>query len=331
MGKYRPDSRSGRGIAAVCAIVLAAQALPALAAAPILLAQADQGQTQAPSEPMPAGSTNRSIFLSLFATNFVPIVANGLANWFRNKVFGADGQGAPAQEGQAGAAAAAAPPVAAVPPAGAAPPAGAVPAADQTPAPAADAVATRGASAADGEVHAGIAYQVWLLGRDGSRTPVDPANRVFASGERFEVDYRPNFPGTIEVFNIDPVGKQERIDRLELAAAELGKLGPYEFGGEKGEEKLRIVLYPCLSSRTAGGTATSRGISKVQIRPEVTQALGGCQADAGKEAPPPVATRGISKVAREGGTSFALDPVGQGEIASGKILPREILLRFQHQ
>lgn len=184
------------------------------------------------------------------------------------------------------------------------------------------------APASDGGMFAGIAYQVSLLGAGGMRTLVDPAQRPFATGERFEVAYRPNFPGIVEVYNIDSTGKEERIDRVQLAAVELSTLGPYEFVNVKGDEILRIVLRPCAGSMADRAGTASRGIAKVQVRAEVAAVLQACDAPPAKTL---VATRSIVKVANEGGTNFALDPVSKTEIDSGQVAPREVRIRFVHQ
>ena len=261
---------------------------------------------------------NRSVFLSLFATHFIPGIAEGLSGWFRDKMLGSgsateasssegsSSEGSSANSGEGG------PPIAEERSTAGALSGRAV-----------VAKAAPVASAAGPTLHAGIAYEVLMLAGDGGKVSVDPTKHVFSSGERFEVTYRPNFPGVVEVFNIDPTGKEALIDKLRLQAAELGTLGPYEFVGEKGEDLLRIVLHPCKPQ------ATTRGISRVEMRPEVDRAMRGC--DETERSPPRVATRSIAKVAREDGTAFALDPVSRSEIDSGRLAPREVVIRFRHQ
>ncbi|MGE0313407.1 MAG: hypothetical protein AB7P21_17500 [Lautropia sp.] len=272
-------------------------------------------------------SSTRSIFLSLFATHFIPGIAEGLSNWFSRRMFGGEGSTDTARESAAGTASAtvdtapgttegAAPAAPGLAPAHSLAPA-------QGPAPA-NAPATTAVASAAQVLHAGIAYEVLLLGPNGERSAVDAQQHVFRSGERFEVAYRPNFPGRVDVYNIDPAGQVTLIDRLTLQAAELGTLGPYEFVGEKGEDLLRIVLHPCRAP------ASTRSIRRIEMRKEVERVLGDC-ADAPSSQQARVATRSIAKVAREGGTAYALDPVQKSELDSGRLQPREIVVRFRHE
>ena len=178
----------------------------------------------------------------------------------------------------------------------------------------------------ESSLQAGVAYQVSVVGRDGSRVLVDPTQRSFVSGERVEVQYRTNLPGLVEVFNIDPMGREERIDQKQVAAAQLAVLGPYEFVNATGSETLRINLRPCLGGAAGSNT---RSMVRAQVTPELAGALIGCDDPAMRQQR--VATRGIVKVAVEGGTNFALDPVSRNEIVSGQIAPREVNIRFLHR
>jgi hypothetical protein len=44
-----------------------------------------------------------------------------------------------------------------------------------------------------------------------------------------------------------------------------------------------------------------------------------------------VQTRDIRKVAVEGMTGFALDPVSAAEFSSGQVTPREVTISFRHR
>jgi hypothetical protein len=44
-----------------------------------------------------------------------------------------------------------------------------------------------------------------------------------------------------------------------------------------------------------------------------------------------VRTRDIQKVAVDGMTSYALDPVSQQELSSGQVIPREASIVFHHR
>ena len=57
-------------------------------------------------------------------------------------------------------------------------------------------------------LHAGIAYEVHLIGRDGAARPVDPARHVFRTNDEFVVYYRPSLPGRVKVLDIDPRGNE---------------------------------------------------------------------------------------------------------------------------
>jgi hypothetical protein len=83
---------------------------------------------------------------------------------------------------------------------------------------------------------------------------------VFHTGDRFQVYYRPNLPGRVQVINIDPRGSPTNIDAVEVAAGQLVALGPYQFVDMKGDEMLKLVLEPCSSPVL---TAATRGILKV--------------------------------------------------------------------
>ena len=105
-------------------------------------------------------------------------------------------------------------------------------------------------------LHAGVAYEVHLIGRDGATKAVDPARHVFRTGDRFQVYYRPTLPGRIDVLNVDPQGGESRIDNVEVAAGQLAALGPYQFVDAKGDETLKLVLEPCSSPVLTASTRT---------------------------------------------------------------------------
>jgi hypothetical protein len=194
------------------------------------------------------------------------------------------------------------------------------------------------------ELYAGLAYEVHATGRDGSVQRVDPAVHTFATGDRFVVLYRPTLPGRVRILNVNPLGQESEIDAVNVAAGELARLGPYEFRGNKGEERLRLVLEPCRSDQM---TAATRDIVRADAPPTAGAAYGGMPA-----APPSIAapalglqscdaqmgtrslgvrTRDIAKVAVEDGTMYALDPISKQEASSGLIAPREITISFRHR
>jgi hypothetical protein len=174
---------------------------------------------------------------------------------------------------------------------------------------------------------AGLAYEVRAVDANGSSTIVDATSHVFRSGDRFMLFVRPSLPGQMEIYNINPAGKQTRIDSAQMAAGQLSSLGPYEFAAGPGDEALRLVLAACSSPALLAAT---RDIVKVSAAPPMAKGgihLGEC-GDKGTSIP---VMHSISNVTMDGSTSFALDPVSTGEIASGSLAPREVMVVFHHR
>jgi len=188
-------------------------------------------------------------------------------------------------------------------------------------------------------IAAGGAYDVYAMRADGSETPVNAATYDFRTGDRFKVYFRPSLPGRLDVYNINPNGRESKIDGTETAAGQLTTLGPYEFTATKGNEALRFVLSPCSNPQLMVAT---RDIVNVGPNADYPYATGA--ASAYPTAQPAgisltncsnVATRGIrkrdiTKVAMDGTTSYALDPVSQTELASGQLMAREFTIYFRH-
>lgn len=175
----------------------------------------------------------------------------------------------------------------------------------------------------------GIAFEVHRLGPGGEMTLVDPVTYEFRTGERFVLLYRPSLPGRIDVYNINPLGQQVLIDSLQLAAGQLRRLGPYEFAANTGDEQLRLVMTPCSTPELVLAT---RDIVRVQAdaAPGSGLPLVTCEALTTRSVQP-VATRDIRRVAVDGGTNFAIDPLSGTELASGQVTPRELTIRFRHR
>lgn len=175
---------------------------------------------------------------------------------------------------------------------------------------------------------AGVAYEVHALAQNGAM-PINPATYAFRTGDRFVVHFRPSMPGRMDVYNINPLGVQTRIDSANMAAGQLMTLGPYEFTAAKGEDSLRLVLMPCARNDLIVAT---RSIVNVQADPTVAApangfSLSSCDALITRS----VTTRDITKVAVDGTTSFALDPISAQEYSSGQLDPREVTVVFRHQ
>jgi hypothetical protein len=184
---------------------------------------------------------------------------------------------------------------------------------------------------------AGGAYDVHAIAPGGVENLVNAATHEFRTGDRFKVYFRPTLPGRMDVYNINPHGRETRIDSIDLAAGQLSTLGPYEFAATKGDEALRFVLSPCSTQQLL---ATTRDIVNVgaygQASPTGAVAsmsglnLASCGAPTTRSVDG-VRTRDIQKVGVDGTTSFALDPVSQAELASGQLAAREFTVYFHHR
>jgi hypothetical protein len=184
------------------------------------------------------------------------------------------------------------------------------------------------AAAATGQVYAGVAYEVHAVGPNGSSMPINPATYVFRTGDRFVVYYRPSLPGRMDVYNVNPSGQQTRIESVDMAAGQLATLGPYEFSAATGDESLRIVLAPCSTPQLLVATRDIVNVSG-SAAPTAGVSLGNCGAPTPRGVK--VNTRDIKKVALDGNTSFALDPVSHQELASGQVTAREVSIVFHHR
>jgi len=184
------------------------------------------------------------------------------------------------------------------------------------------------APAADDALFAGLAFEVHAVLPGGATAPVNPATHEFRTGDRFVLFYRPTLPGQMDVYNINPAGQQSHIDRADLAAGQLAQLGPYEFAAMTGDEQLRLVLSPCSSPELMAATRDIVNVSAAALTAP-SFSLAGCspQTRSVREH----RTRDIRKVAVEGTTAFALDPVSAAEFSSGQVTPREVTILFRHR
>jgi hypothetical protein len=175
-------------------------------------------------------------------------------------------------------------------------------------------------------LYAGVAYEVHTIAPGGIDTPINAATYTFHSGDQFKVYFRPSMPGHIDVYNVNPLGQQKRIDSVDIAAGQLTALGPYQFTATTGDESLRLVLSPCSTTQLL---ASTRDIINVSTTAGSPLTLGSCT-NLGSRGLSGLKTRDIEKVAVDGSTSFALDPVSQAELAAGQLAPREIPIYFHH-
>ena len=266
----------------------------------ILLAQSVDTQPAAPNYPTEDTGATRGLF---FAT-LIPTIASGLANtlinWFGQKVLTPSGQIQPEALVQQQS-------IAPTPETISRPP-GFVP----TP---------------QGDLHAGIAYEVYVQRPDLQWAQVNTQTFIFATGQRFVVVYRPNLPGRVDVYNRNPRGQETAIDSTYISGGQLVTLGPYQFSEPKGDELLRIVLTPCLSPQAP---AITRDIARVANGDASALPFRLSQCMSKTEAPP-VGTRDIQKVSMDGGTAFALDRLSSSEQSTGNLAPRSLSIGLQHR
>jgi hypothetical protein len=101
----------------------------------------------------------------------------------------------------------------------------------------------------------------------------------------------------------------------------------------KGEDRLRLVLRPCstpeLTLATRDIINVSASAAPAVASPAGAFALGAC-GPVSRSAGTAV-TRDIRKVALEGTTAFALDPVSAQERTSGQLESREVTIVFRHR
>ncbi|MCM2312844.1 MAG: hypothetical protein NDI84_15740 [Steroidobacteraceae bacterium] len=177
---------------------------------------------------------------------------------------------------------------------------------------------------------AGLAYEVHALQSGGATLPVNPATHEFRTGDRFIVLYRPTLPGRMDVYNVNPAGRRTQIDSAELAGGQLARLGPYEFSAMTGDEQLRLVLTPCSTPELTLATRDIVKVSDIATTPGAGLNLANCGGLATRSIDGLV-TRDIRKVAVEGTTGFALDPIAAEERESGRLAPREVTINFRHR
>lgn len=184
------------------------------------------------------------------------------------------------------------------------------------------------------DLFAGLAFEVHTLGPGEQSTPVNPATHEFHTGDQFVVFFRPTLPGRMEVYNVNAAGQQTQIDLQVIAAGQLAKLGPYQFANLTGDEQLKLVIIPCT---TPALTVATRDI--VNVAGPAAPAAGGLDLSACQPAVRSISrirtrdirTRDIQKVAVEGQTGFALDPVTSTERATGNLAPREVSIVMRHR
>lgn len=267
----------------------------------LFVAQAQEPSFPSTNQGGQASASTRGLFLSTFLPHIAQGLAGKLLDWFGEKVLSPSGKAEAAS--------------------GAAKPTMSTTVVDQ-PQPTA---ATPPRPNAD--LHAGIAYEVYLQQLDKTWLPVNPLTNVFSTGQRFVVAYRPNLPGRVEVTNRNPLGQEMTIDSTLVSGGQLVILGPYEFVEPKGDELLRIVLSPCVSPEVPAITRDIVRVNNAQGE-GLPFRLSGCGT---KSDIAPVGVRSIQKVAMEGSTTFGIDKLSDAEQQSGNVAPRSLVIALQHK
>jgi hypothetical protein len=137
----------------------------------------------------------------------------------------------------------------------------------------------------------------------------------------------------MEIYNVNPKGQQTLIDSSNMAAGQMVELGPYQFTNLSGDETLHLVLSPCSSPQLLAAT---RDIVRMDAPPQAAAAptapavnLASCGSPTPRGLD--IHTRDIEKIAVDGTTSFALDPLSHQELNSGQVTPREATIVFHHR
>jgi hypothetical protein len=270
-----------------------------LSTSSIVLAEA----VEEPPYGLPEKPVARSLFLSTFLPTIGAGVAQALINWFEKRYLSPDGTISEAEG------------------------IGASQRDDPLPATAAGVPVRVGSPE-----YAGIAYEVYAGTQSGTWRRVDPLRHTFRTGDRFTVAYRPNLPGHISVFNVNPRGEETLLETLDVAGGQLLQLGPYEFAGTIGRDVLRIELTPCRPLETRG--VRRRDIVKVGQLTVVPSNMADCSERGESLAQARslrLKKRDIVRVQAEGGIAYAVDRIGREEGNSGVYDTRTVEIVFQHR
>ena len=133
------------------------------------------------------------------------------------------------------------------------------------------------------EIPAGLEVKVYKITSDGYRR-VNLRRSVLRDGDEFFVEFRTNLPGFVEVINVTPDKRVNKLGVWKVQAFQEVRLPPqgnFKLTGRKGREKLMLVFYPCKPVKTAFTRdiviAQSTPTAKVDSR--VEKSLPGCEYD----------------------------------------------------
>lgn len=97
-------------------------------------------------------------------------------------------------------------------------------------------------------IPAGLEVRAVKVLEDGREIPIDLKKNALKSGEKFVIYFRTNLPGYVQIVNVTP---DKRLNRLgvwqvpEFAEVKFPPEGEFTLAGVKGREKLMMVFYPC--------------------------------------------------------------------------------------
>lgn len=117
------------------------------------------------------------------------------------------------------------------------------------------------------EIPAGIEVKVYKI-MEGNLEEINLKKSALKSGDEFFVGFRTNLPGFVEVINVTPDKRVNKLGVWQVQAFQEVKLPPegnFKLTGIKGKEKLMLIFYPCKPVQTQ--TASTRDIVIAQSAP----------------------------------------------------------------
>jgi len=100
-------------------------------------------------------------------------------------------------------------------------------------------------------IPAGLEVRAVKVLDNGKEIPIDLRKNALKSGEKFVIYFKTNLPGYVQILNITP---DKRLNRLgvwqvsEFTEVKFPPEGEFTLTGVKGKEKLMMVFYPCMPS-----------------------------------------------------------------------------------
>jgi len=97
-------------------------------------------------------------------------------------------------------------------------------------------------------IPAGLEVRAVKVLEDGREIPIDLKRNALKSGEKFIIYFRTNLPGYVQIVNITPDKRLNKLDVWqvpEFSEVKFPPEGEFTLTGVKGREKLLMVFYPC--------------------------------------------------------------------------------------